>query len=368
MLVGSVVTAGAQSKQSFKSETTRKAAEKISRGDRAGALEILDKAIEKRKDLLEAYQMRASLRSMAGDLDGALADYSAALEVSPNHAEIHERRATLRKFKRDHAGALRDLEAAIANGLKSEKVYTGRASIRHDMGDVEGAIADYQTALAINPNYVSAHVGLSSTLERRGDMEGALDHLQRFIDSYEGGRGGKLPRIKGETSAGESVLIKRDGQEKDGTQAFMEGREVVSASAASSPDEYEQLLNLAVAYANLGRLYAKKNDLDRAMEYYEKGLRIRKDDAYLLNLRSEARIKKGDLQGAIEDLTVAVNSRMGGPDRHIQKGLLLLLQGKDAEAEKEFALHRQMFPGVSTVYMDRRIEEVKQLRSRQPQQ
>ena len=127
-------------------------------------------------------------------------------------------------------------------------------------------------------------------------------------------------------------------------------------------------MNLSLAYANLGSMYAKKNDLDKALENYEKGLRIRKDDSYLLNLRAEARIRKGDLQGAVEDLTAAADAGRAMPDRHLHKGLLLLLQGQDAEAEKEFALHLQMFPGTGREYMDKRIEEAKQLRSRQPRQ
>ena len=114
-------------------------------------------------------------------------------------------------------------------------------------------------------------------------------------------------------------------------------------------------------------MYSQKNDLDRAVESYEKGLKIRRGDFYLHQLRGEARIKKGDLQGAVEDLTVVANSRSGGPERHLHNGLLLVLQGREAEAEKEFELHRKMFPSLNAEYLNRRIEEAKQLRSRQSQ-
>jgi tetratricopeptide (TPR) repeat protein len=281
----------------------------------------------------------------------------------------------MRAFKRDHAGALKDLDAAIANGLKSERVYTDRASVKYDMGDVAGAVADYQAALAVNPDFASAHNGLASLLDRNGDLDGAIIHLQRFLDRYEGAREGKLPTVKGETSAGIGVSIKRDSKEKDGTQVFMESGEFTTTFKANSPEEmerqqarYEQLMNLAFVYANLGKMYAKKNDLDKALENYDKGLRIRKNDSYILNMRGEARIKKGDLQGAIEDLSASTSGGRGMADRHLHRGLLLVLQGKDAEAEKEFALHRQTFPGVSATHMDKRIEEARQLRSRQTQQ
>jgi tetratricopeptide (TPR) repeat protein len=359
--------------QFYTSETARKAGEKMSRGDRAGALEILDRAIEKREDLLEAYQMRASLRSTGGDVDGAVADFSAALEINPSDPRVYERRAMFRAFRRDHAGALKDFDAAIANGLKTEKVYTGRAAIKRDMGDAEGAIADYQTALGVNPDYASAVNGLSFALERKGDADGALALLQEFLDRHEGKAGGKSPRVGGEVRTGEGVSVKRDGQEKDGSQVFLSGSGVVMTFKAGTPEEMErqhakieQLINLSLAYANLGRLYSRKDDFDRALESYEKGLKIRRGDPYIHKLRSQIRIRQGDLRGAIEDLTVVADSPQGAPDRHFDKGLLLVLQGKDAEAEKEFALHLRVFPG-GRESLNPRIEEARKLRAQPPQ-
>lgn len=371
VLVCFVAEAGAQF---YKTGTARKAGEKISRGDRAGALAVLDKAIEEGKDLLEAHQMRASLRSMGGDLDGAIADYTAALEINPNDPRLYERRAMFRSFRRDHAGALKDFDAAIANGLRTEKVYTGRARIRQDMGDAEGAVNDYKIALGVNPNYASALNGLSFALERGGDVDGAIAVLQEFLDRYEGRRGGKPPEVKAEVLTGEGVSIKREGRERDGGQVFLSGSGVAVPFKADSPEEmekqqarYEQLVNVALAYANLGKLYARRDDFERALENYEKGLKIRKDDLYIRKLRSQIHIKRGNLQGAIEDLTAVANSPQGAPDRHFDRGLLLVLQGRDEEAEKEFALHARTFQ-VSRESLNERIEEAKKLRSPRPPQ
>lgn len=371
LLSGFVSAADAQMN---KSEYTRRAAEKLASGDRAGAIAVLDKAIEERKDLHETYVMRARLRLSVGDLDGAIADYTEAIKITPHDAGLYEQRGGFRGFKRDYAGALQDFDAAIANGLKTEKVYVGRAGIKQGMGDMEGAIADYQSALAANPGFVAAHVGLTFTLERKGEVDAAIVHLQDFLDRYEGKRGGKLPTMPAHTSTSAGVPIKREGKEKDGAQVYMESREFASGSPVNSREEadrqiaqLEQRLHLAQAYATMGRLYAKKDDLERALENYEKGLKINKGDFYLHKLRSEIRIRRGDLPGAIEDLTAVVNSRMGAPADHLDKGLLLLLQGREAEAEKEFALHRQQFPTAGE-YMTRIIGEAKKLRAQQTQQ
>jgi hypothetical protein len=51
----------------------------------------------------------------------------------------------------------------------------------------------------------------------------------------------------------------------------------------------------------------------------------------------------------------------------LSRGLLLVLQGKDDEAEKEFATHLQMFPE-SREHLNERVKEVRKLRSEQPRQ
>jgi serine/threonine-protein kinase len=370
LLVGLASPAGAQFS---KTESARLATERLTRGDNAGALAVLDKAIAQRKDLQETYAMRARLRAQSGDLDGAIADFGEAIKITPNDADLYDERAMFRLFKRDSAGALQDYDAAIAHGLKTEKVYVGRGMIRRDMGDTEGALMDYQAAIAVNPSFAAAHTGLAYTLEQKGELEAAIVHLQDFLDRYEGKRDGKLPAVKGATSTGVRTSIKRDGEEKDGRQEFLEGGQETMVFKGNTPEEmkkemarYEQLRNLANAYVTLGKLYAKKNDFDRAMENYDKGSKIAKDTPHLNQLRGEARLKRGDLQGAIDDFNAAVNFDTGAPDRHYTKGLLLTLQGRDAEAEQEFALHLQTFPNAKAS-LSQMIEAAKKLRS-QPKQ
>ena len=91
---------------------------------------------------------------------------------------------------------------------------------------------------------------------------------------------------------------------------------------------------------------------------------ITKSNPIGYKFRSEVRIKKGDLKGAIEDLTIVANLPMHLPDNHLDKGILLLLQGKDTEAQVEFDLHLLRFPTAKD-NIDKRIEEAKKLLSSQ---
>jgi tetratricopeptide (TPR) repeat protein len=350
--------------------TTRKAGERMMHNDLKGALEILDKAIESKKDLFEAYKMRAFLRSMSGNIDGTLADLTSALELKPD-AKLYQERARFRMFKRDSQGALKDYDSAIAAGLKTEEVYSGRGEVKSDAGDFDGALADYQTAIGINPNYVQAYNGLSFLFEKKGDIDGAIAHLQVFLDRYEQEINGKLPKIKGNTMPGEGVLIKREGLEKDGSQAFLRGGSGRVVIQGNSEEENQKQIdklnfndNLALAYAIIGRLYVKKGANDKALQNLDKGLLISKDDAYLRKSRGELRLTFGDVKGAIEDLTIAADSPNSAPDHDATKGIVLLLQNKDAAAQKEFDKYLQKFPNAGES-LNKRIEIAKQKRLQQ---
>jgi len=355
-------SAAAQTKPS---ETVRQAGEAMRRGDAAGARAILDKAIEKKKDLFEAYRMRSSVRSFGGDLDGAIVDLSHAIDIKPDAAELYQQRARFRMFRRDATGALKDFDQAIAYGLKSEKVYAGRGDLKRDAGDFDGAIADYQTAIGINPDYVQAYSDWSFALDRQGDADGAIVRLEEFLDRSE--RDGKMPRVKIDNPNVVGVLIKRDGEDTDGKQVFMQGQGGYRISAAS-PEEMQKKMeavernhNLAGAFGSLGRLYERKDNFDKALLNYGKALSIKKDDGYLRATRGKLRLKMNDVKGAVEDLSAAAAAPTGAPDRDADKGILLVLQGKDDEAQKEFDKYLQIFPNHKE-FLNKRIEDARQKR------
>ena len=100
------------------------AGELLNRGDIRGAISILDKAVKKKKDLLEVYKMRSFLRLMVGDFEGGLSDLNNAVEIKSDDGELYEIRAWRRlDLRQDNALILKDLDSAIAYGRKIEKNY-----------------------------------------------------------------------------------------------------------------------------------------------------------------------------------------------------------------------------------------------------
>jgi tetratricopeptide (TPR) repeat protein len=228
-------------------KSTREAAEYMSRGDLKGAIAVLDKAVEQKKDLLEVYRMRSSLRFFSGDIPGGVADLDKVIEIKPD-GKTYAERAYFKTFLSDSDGALGDYDSAIANGYKVDKAYVGRGNVKADKGDLEGAIEDFTTAIGLNPTSAQAHVSLASTLSRVGKNDAAIEILQGFLDVYEGKHEGILPKSKMEPT-GINVTIKDEKSENEAIQKGISGQMMKTSdnSPEDSINKQERVLNIALA-------------------------------------------------------------------------------------------------------------------------
>jgi tetratricopeptide (TPR) repeat protein len=318
--------------------------------------------------------MRAMLNMRSQDINAAIDDLNHALEVKPNDAETYDQRANYRMFVRQNELALKDYDAAISFGLKTEKVYTGRARVKADMGDYQAAIADYQTAIGVRPLFAAAHIGLAHVYERQGKTEQAIAHLENFLNQYEDYKKNKLPTVKGE-NFGDTVIIKREGAEKDGSQVFLSGTQRRVEIKANTPeelkmrtDQMEQRMNVAGAYLNLASMLIRQKSYDKALAAIEKSLEMNRGDWAALNTRGKILLEKGDINAAFADLDAAVRINSRNFSLYADRGIALLMQGKDAEAQQDFDRFLQMFPNGKD-NLNKRIEEAKAKRAvQQPQQ
>lgn len=359
VLFGGLTASG----QTFTSETVKKAMNTRAQGDTGGALKILAEAIEKGRDLLEVYQYRAGLRSATGDMKGAVDDYSAAIAINPAIGHLYDRRAFFRHFLRDNEGALKDYGSAISLGVKSDRVYLGRARVKRDIGDLQGALDDAKTALSFTPDHAGATHDIAVTYERMGDTASAIAVLQAFVDN-DNAKASKISLIAKPT--GESIMIERPGNQASGDQTFLSGTgyKTVARSLEEAERmglEREQLMNTANIYIRLARLYSKNNDQDKAVVICEKGIALDPQNPTGYRLRSELRMAKGDLAGVISDLKTMIDLPLNAPDINVDRGILLILQGKDAEAEPHFESYLQRFP-TARRFVDTRIAAAKALR------
>ncbi len=115
-------------------------------------------------------------------------------------------------------------------------------------------------------------------------------------------------------------------------------------------------------YINRGMAYADKGDLDAGLADLDKAIKIQPDNFYAYQDRSQIYRKRNELDKAIADLNKAIKLNSNFPSLYMVRGLVLLAQGKDAEAEADFAKYLQRFPQGKDA-LDKQIADVKAKRT-----
>lgn len=166
--------AGCEGDQHYK-----RGVEKQQNGDKDGALEEYNKAIELVPKHAAAHANRGMIKQEKGDLDGALADYDKAIELSPKFEMAYGRRAMARRSKGMLDGALADINRAIELRPTNAAAYSYRASVKFEMGDMDDAMSDCERAIALDPNSGEVHLGRAGLLHAKRDWTGALAGYRR---------------------------------------------------------------------------------------------------------------------------------------------------------------------------------------------
>jgi tetratricopeptide (TPR) repeat protein len=130
---------------------------KRSSGDKAAALDELEKAIESDSSMLYPYLERAYQRMEGGYYKGALEDYNRALEINDKDAEIWMYRGIAKEKLNDLRGAYSDYTHALELNEKLDKAWLNRGNVLTKQGKYKEAIDDYTVALTFNPEYAYAY-------------------------------------------------------------------------------------------------------------------------------------------------------------------------------------------------------------------
>ena len=146
----------------------------------------------------------------------------------------------------------------------------------------EMAIADLRDGLAVIPEDLEANRTLARMLDETGDHEGALVVLERLCTLE--------PRNPGHwTNRG--FELSRLGRWNDALAMFEQALSI-------DRDEPVALSNRAYALLNLGRNVEAWKDVERSLRFYPA-------NSFALRTRALLRLRKGDLEKACADLSLA---------------------------------------------------------------
>lgn len=175
-----------------------------------------------------------------------------------------------------------------AQASLAAKDFFRQAELQIGRRDYKGAIESYSKAIALSPRYAAAYLKRGTARRLDGDLDGAIEDYEKAHETD--------PR---------STLNNR---------------------------------TVAEAFNNRGLIRTFNLDVEGAVADLDRAIEVFPGDADHFYKRGQAKLIGGELQGAVEDFNKALGFKHGGAHALIYagRGYALLLQGKEAEAKRDF--------------------------------
>jgi len=308
---------------------TSRARMRSERGDHAGAIADLTRAIEltKKKPDESYFRLRAIERDRRGDVDGALKDFKRSLEIRATE-ESYLARAALHERLGDSAAAEADRKKAYAVELTSSYQYRYRANRRRQAGDFEGALVDAETALTrakSDPDRAAALTELADVKTAMQKWDEALVDLTRAIslqpDAGRLSRRVKLHRRRGDHGRAEAdvrylrSLAKKPQEISNVAYSLMSlGKPKLAIAMLDRAIPFFGPAKQVSLYRSRAGFKLRSGDLDGAERDYGKAFEMSRKPGDLFN-RAWVRKLKGDTAGATADRTAALELPVDPSDR-----------------------------------------------------
>lgn len=324
-----------------------------------------------------AYGTRAQVYLNLEDTIQALKDYSQAINIVPDDDRFYNQRAQVYYEQGKYDLADKDYLKMIS--LKEGDVmgYMGIGRNANAQKQYEDAIKQFDYIVKLEPNYSSAYsfraesyIGLKKYNEAIDDVISALGidrdrkafyELQELADSAFEQTVAKLKVQKIKEPNEQSwdydlgIVYERAAKYNKAIAYYKESLEkesnIITASRISSCyddlGDYDKALeycNQAIALDSVktNYLYEKANILDNAGRTQEA---IKTMSDYIANTPDEPagyyqrgwfKDHSGDIEGALEDYTMAITLQPNVAYAYLNRGVLYRLKGENAKAESDF--------------------------------
>lgn len=249
------------------------------------ALELVESAIVLAAELGEHHPVhrmvllanRAQLLLALGHAKEALDDYGAAIAIDPMFPDHYLDRGNVWLKLGRYDEALADYETAMRVGPPLPEAYYNRAELLTGLGDGEGALADLTHVLELDPSYLDARINRAGLLAGEGRAE--------------------------------------------------EARADVMAGLAQAPGNPYLL-------AVLGQLETDAGRTETAMAAFEQAIEAAPELVSAWAGRAVLRFECGDVEGAVGDLTAAIDLEPHA-DLFANRALALRALGREREAAED---------------------------------
>jgi Tfp pilus assembly protein PilF len=132
-------------------------------------------------------------------------------------------------------------------------------------------------------------------------------------------------------------------------------------TANEAPGAKEMAPTIANAYTRRGLILNSRGNHDAAISDFSKASRIDPSNVWALYHRAHEYEYKADLPAALADITRAIQLEPQNRDLAVEHGVLLLVMGRDKEAQAVFDVLLQSDRAVWQKRIDERIAAVRKL-------
>ena len=154
----------------------------IERRDFAGALEILDRAIESTSDTAPYHNLRAECYIELGDLDEAEAEISTALGIKADLPRAHYYLAIIREQKGDIQGAISAYENEVRLFPHDYRTFFNLAILYGRVGETGKQIEHLEKAVKLNQKFAEGYLRLARAYLDANLPENAMPLARKGIE------------------------------------------------------------------------------------------------------------------------------------------------------------------------------------------
>jgi tetratricopeptide (TPR) repeat protein len=152
-------------------------------------MQTLQSCIDKDKNFMEAYLLRAFIYYKLEDYRAAIEDYDLLLKLFPNHLEGLKKRAFTKIQVLDYQGAIDDHTKRIELQPNNAVAYFDRAYCHGLLDRNDLAIVDYSKAIELDNQYTSAYKNrgialINQFLLDNNSKEPSIDEAEEACDDF----------------------------------------------------------------------------------------------------------------------------------------------------------------------------------------
>jgi tetratricopeptide (TPR) repeat protein len=144
------------------------------------------KIMDRDPELAFVYTIQGVVRAeLVGDRQGAIDSYNQAIQLQPDRAISYYFRAKTRYRSGNNIGAIDDFNKAIRLQPDYVNAYISRGIVRADTGKTKDAIADYNRAIAFKPDYASSYYNRGIAKSDLGSRKNAIADFNKAAELFK---------------------------------------------------------------------------------------------------------------------------------------------------------------------------------------